>query len=369
MDLSARYDKSDFYRGIYGVHFALCTKTDMKKYRAVSSFICFSLLAIVLTACVSHDSRYEEAYAWKLRLFQRLQGNLSKPVAERVQKMPAELLKATQDHEKSIGITSAVRYAARTPTADDMVLFKSYLDLLPPAHQAVFAKKLLAVYLIDGFSGAGLANWVVDQKGQTYYYIILNSSLFRVSLDDWLSYKNDSQFDKSEQASPTIRVRTQTDFKALIYGLLHEGAHIVDIESGATPYFDHHHRRLIGITQKTSEFTDRVWTNWLQPAPQSDFAHRIELNPYGSFPRKGSIPRAELSEMFSQLMKTPFVSFYSGASWNEDLADYVSFYHIEKKLGGSITMELLDSGNVIDLYAPIKSPWLNREKYIQAFYD
>jgi hypothetical protein len=344
----------------------------MNKYgmhRAVLSFICFSLLAILLTACNSRDSRYEEAYAWKLRLFQRLQDNLSQPVAARLQKMPANLLKATQDHEKSIGITSAVRYAARTPTADDMALFQSYLDLLPPAHRAVFEKKLLAVYLIDGFSGAGLANWVVDQKGQTYYYIILNSSLFRVPLDDWLSYKNDSQFDKSEQASPTIRVRTQTDYKALIYGLLHEGAHIVDIESGATPYFDHHHRRLIGSTQKASEFTDRVWMNWLEPAPQCDFAHRTELNPYGSFPRKGSIPRAKLPEMFSQLMKTPFVSFYSGSSWNEDLADYVSFYHIEKKLGGTITMELLDSGNVIDRYAPIKSPWLNREKYIQSFYD
>lgn len=343
----------------------------MKKYgmhRTVLSFICFSLLAVLLTACVSRDSRYEEAFAWKLRLFQRLQDNLSKPVTERVQKMPAELLKATQDHEKSIGITSAVRYAARTPTAADLALFQSYLELLPRAHQAVFAKKLLAVYLIDGFSGAGLANWVVDQEGRTYYYIILNSSLFRVSLDDWLSYKNDSQFDKSE-ASPTIRVRTQTDYKALIYGLLHEGAHLIDIEFGATPFFDQHHRRLGGRFQKVSEFTDRVWLNWLQPAPQCDFAHRLELNPYGSFPKKGSIPRAELAEMFSQLIKTPFVSFYSGTSWNEDLADYVSFHHIEKKLGGTITMELLDSGNVIDHFAPIKNPWLNREKYIQAFYD
>jgi len=343
----------------------------MKKYgpyRAVSSIICFSLLAVLLTACISRDSQYEEAFAWKLRLFQRLQGNLSKPVAARLQKMPAELLKATQDHEKSIGITSAVRYAARTPSADDLALFQSYIDLLPHAHQTVFAKKLLAVYLIDGFSGAGLANWAVDQEGHTYYYIILNSSLFTVSLDDWLSYKNDSLFDNSA-ASPTIRVRTQTDYKALMYGLLHEGAHLVDIEFRATPYFDHHHRRLIGRPQKISDFTERVWLNWLQPAPQYDFMHRGELNPYGSFPKKGTIPRSELSEMFSQLMKAPFVSFYSGSSWNEDLADYVSFYHIEKKLGGAITMELLSSGNVIDSYAPIKSPWLSREKYIQAFYD
>lgn len=343
----------------------------MNKYdlhRAVSIFICFLLSAVLLTACSYPDTQYEQAYAWKLKLFHRLQSNLSKPIAERVQKMPDDLLKATQDYEKSIGVTSAVRYRARTASAKELVLFNSYIDLLPRAHQAVFSKKLLAVYLIDGFSGAGLANWVVDREGRTYYYIILNTALFTVSLDDWLSYKNDSQFDMSA-ASPTIRVQTQTDYKALMYGLLHEGAHIVDIEMELTPYFDMYHRRLIGRPQKFSRFTDRVWVRWLQPAEQYDFIHRGDLNPYGSVPRKGNIPRSELAVMFSQLIKTPFVSFYSGTSWNEDLADYVAFHYIERKLGGAISVELLRSGSVIDRYAPIKSPWLNREKYIRVFYE
>ena len=74
--------------------------------------------------------------------------------------------------------------------------------------------------------------------------------------------------------------------------------------------------------------------------------------------------------MFLQLTKTPFVSFYAGKSWIEDLAEYVAFNHIEKKLGGAITMELIDSGNLVNSYSPInKSSVKQREKYIQNFYD
>lgn len=354
------------------ISFTVCAETSIKqsgRLRAISALFCFPLLAALLTACDPNDSQYEHALLWKLKLFQRLESNLSKPLEGRLQQMPSDFLKATQNDEKSIGIYNAILYAARTPTADEIALFKTYVGLLPPALQKVFTKKLLAVYLIDDFAGGGLANWVVDRDGHTYYYIILNSSLFTESLDDWLTYKNDSQFDQST-LSPTIRIQTQTDYKALLYGLLHEGTHIADIEHGITPYFDPHHRRLTGRNEVISSFTNRVWRQWLQPDSQYDFSHRNDLNPYGSFPKKGHIPRSELPAMFLQLTKTPFVSFYSGKSWIEDLAEYVAFNHIEKKLGGAITVELLYSGVVVDSYAPIKMSLVKqREKYLQSFYN
>ncbi len=340
-----------------------------KKLQKFFFQIFFIVVSLLLVACDSNDSQYEKALLWKLKLFHRLESNLSIPVAARLQEMPPDLLKETQNDEKSVGIYNAVLYASRRPTADEMALFKQYVDLLPPAIQKVFTKKLLAVYLIDDFAGGGLANWVIDRRGHTYYYIILNSSLFTESLDDWLTYKNDSQFDQSI-TSPTIRIQTQTDYKALLYGLLHEGTHIVDIEFGITPFFDPHHRRLTGRNEVISSFTNRVWRQWLQPNSQYDFSHRNDLNPYGSFPEKGHISRSELPQMFLQLTQTPFVSFYSGKSWIEDLAEYVAFNHIEKKLGGSITVELIDSGKVIKSYEPIKMSLVKqREKYIQNFYN
>jgi hypothetical protein len=338
----------------------------LAQYKFIGVFIC---LAVLLAACDPNDSQYERTLLGKMRLFERLQSNLSEPVATRLQQMPDDLLKATRNNEKSIGIVNAILYTTRKPTVNELELFKSYLGLLPPKLQAVFSEKLLAVYLVDDFSSAGLANWVADRDGQIYYYIILNSSLFTVSMDDWLTYKNDSLFDKSK-LSPTIRVQTGTNYKALMYGLLHEGTHIADIELGITPYFDPHHRRLTGRNQEISPFTNKVWRQWLQPVPQYDFTHRNDLNPYTAFPKKGSISRSELPEMFLQLTKAPFVSFYSGQSWIEDLAEYVAFNHIEKKLGGKMSVELLYSGKVFDSYSPIKAAQVKqREKYIQGFYD
>ena len=354
----------------------LSAKPDMNKYishRAVLSFICFGMLAALLTACKPFDSQYEAALDWKRGVFQRLQGNLSGPIASRIQKMPIDLLKTTQDYDRSIGIPNSDRYAARDATADELALIKSYIDLLPRAHQKVFASKLLAVYFIDGFSGAGMTEWVVDREGHTYYYLILNSSLFNISIDDWLTYKEDSQFesrlDKST-TSPSIRVRTQTNFKALMYGLLHEGSHIVDYELGVTPYIDPQHRRFIGRNKDRSDFTDGVWVQGSKPVERYDFKHRGDINTYGIFPKRGLIPRSELPEMFSQLAKSPFVSFYSATSWNEDLADYMTYHHIERYLGGSVTVELLSAGNVVERYAPVKTSLAKqREKSVRVFYE
>lgn len=335
--------------------------------RAVSTFICIGLLAVVVSACSPHDAQYEAAIEWKRGQFQRLQGNLALPFAQRVQTMPADLLKEVQDSDQAIGIANTDRYLARAASADELALIKTYMELLPSAHRKVITEKLLGLFIVDGFSGAGLTEWVVDRDGHVYYFLILNSALFTSSLDDWLTYKDNSYFDKSAP-SPALRVRTQTNYKALMYGLLHEGAHIVDYEFGVTPYFDPQHRELSGRTREVTGFTDGVWMQRSQPGARYDFKHRAELNTYGIFPKMGLVPRSELAGMFSQLTRTPFVSFYSGTSWNEDLADYVTYRHIEKKLGGAVTVELLRDGKVIDRYAPVKTAATKqRERSVRVF--
>lgn len=324
---------------------------------------------LVVTACSPFNSQEKAAIEWKRGLFQRLQNNLSEPIVGRVQKMPADLLKATQDYDRSIGIEDSNHYVARTPSTEELELINSYYESLPIAYKKAFSEKLLAVYLVDGFAGAGMTDWLVDRDGHTYYYLVLNSSLFNLSLDDWLTYKENSIFDKSA-VSPRIRVRTNTNYRAIMYGLLHEGAHIVDYELGIAPYVDPLHRKVSGRTQVTSAFTDGVWLQRSQTVAQYNFMHRAVMNIYGEFAKKDLIPRVELPEMFSQLIQTPFVTFYSGTSWNEDLADYMTYQYIERSLGGTVTVELLHQGKIIEQYAPIKTPQVQqREKSVRVFYD
>ena len=166
---------------------------------------CLGLLHVPLASCKPIDAQYESFLLAKRKVFERLHENLPEPLISRVQKMPDDFLKTLRSYDSSIGILDTARYTARTLSAEQISLFKSYADLLPAAYQRVFNSKLLAVYFVDNFAGAGLTEWVIDHEGRTYYYLILNSLLLDTSIDEWLSYKENSSFDKSA-SSPNIRV-------------------------------------------------------------------------------------------------------------------------------------------------------------------
>lgn len=74
--------------------------------------------------------------------------------------------------------------------------------------------------------------------------------------------------------------------------------------------------------------------------------------------------------MFTQLARTPFVSFYGGTAWHEDFADLVTYYHIEKKLGGEVVVELLRDGKVVEGFSPVKRGLKGkREDIVEKLYN
>jgi hypothetical protein len=333
-------------------------------------FLARTWLLIALLAVCGHGAAQDDAsLQWRRNLYLKIKDNLSLPVTARMQKMPAFLFEQTRADDREIGVAHTERYAAHAPSAAESALLKSYLELLPPAHRAVFEKKLLGIYMVDDFAGAALTDWAADADGKVYYYLVLNSELFSRSIDDWLTLKDNSSFDDAG-AGPTIRVRTGTDYKALLYGLLHEGAHVVDYELAVTPYVDDLHRKFAARTAERSAFTDDVWLGRQKPKAEYDFKHRADVYLYRIFSSKALIPRRELATMFDQLAATPFVSFYSGTSWNEHLADFLTYHHIESKLGGAVTLELVDEQKVIRRIAPTKSPAAQKKQAaLQVFYQ
>ena len=132
----------------------------MKKtsYWILHSAVSIGLLTTLPAACSTGSSPNKAAIESRIERFQKLKANLSLPVADRVKQMPVDLMEATQAFDKSIGIVNVGLYQARAATSDELTLIKSYIALLPPAHQAVFTEKLLAIYLIDNFQGAGLTD-------------------------------------------------------------------------------------------------------------------------------------------------------------------------------------------------------------------
>jgi hypothetical protein len=300
--------------------------------------------------CGAEGDFEDPALQEKLKLFQRFEANLARPLTERVQAMPQDFLQSIADYDKSIGIRNT-DYKAHALSPAEMTMFAEYIKLLPEKYQTTFSSKLLAVYFIDNFAGAGLTDWVVDKDGKFYYYVILNSALLEQSLDEWLTYRENSFFTPGSPLS--IQIRTGTSYKALMYGFLHEGGHIVDMEYHVTPYLDAAHKKTINQQTEVSDFTRSVWESQKTPVAEYRFNNQDRLNVYGIFDR-ALVPASEMEIMFNQLGKTPFVSFYSGTAWYEDFADLVTYRYIDKKLGGSISMELYEDGRLLKKRLPAK---------------
>lgn len=313
-----------------------------------------------LLAAAGHAD--DAALKTKLEAYNYFKPNLTLPLPARVQTMSEESLQSIIAFDRSIGI-AGTDYKARVVTPADIALFSEYVGLLPKRYQTVLSEKLMAVHLVDNFSGAGLTDWYINEQGGLYYYMIVNSALLTEPLDDWLTYKANSYF-KPGSESFAVNVETGTEYKALLYGLLHEGAHIVDYEYNITPYLDPLHKKVINRDDEVSGFTRGVWERQKIPLPKYGFNNRDKLNVYGIFSDKAPISAGELPGMFSQLTGTPFVSFYAGTAWYEDFADLVTYYHIEKKLGGEVVVELLRDDKVVDRFLPIKRGLKGKRKDI-----
>ncbi len=300
--------------------------------------------------CGAAENPEDVALREKLETFQRFESNLAMPLAERVQIIPDDLLKSLIDYDRSIGIKSTA-YKAHRLSADEKAMFADYVKLLPAKYQTTLSNKLLVVYFVDNFSGAGLTDWAIDKDGALYYHVILNSALLEQSLDEWLTYRENSFFTPGSPFS--IKLRTDTGYKALIYGLLHEGGHMVDMEYHVTPYMDPSHKKFIKQESEVTEFTRSVWEGQNRPVMQYRFNNQDRLNVYGIFDRE-PVPASEMAHMFGQLGATPFVSFYAGTAWYEDFADLITYHYIDKKLGGSISLELYEGEKLLKTRLPAK---------------
>ena len=291
----------------------------------------------------------------KIATYHRLSDNLSRPLSERVLAMSDSLLQDVIEGDRSIGIGGTGDYSTRPASVEELALVQQYVALLPRAYREAFEEKLLAIFLVDEFAGAGLTSWVVDEAGGVYYFMILNTALFEQSLDDWLSFRADSVFDASP-VEPRIRISTGTDYLALMYGLLHEGGHLVDYELGITPYVDDLHRQVIGGNTAATAFSAPAWESISRPWARYHVDNSQQMNTYGIYANAGFIPRQLAPVMFGQLRRTPFVSIYSLLSWAEHLADFVTYYHIEQFLHGTVEMLLVDDGGeVVAVYRPMQT--------------
>ena len=216
-------------------------------------------LLLVLACGLAQAMTLEEMIDAKKYAYQALGLSVERPLREKVFVLPDDRLNWLKGFDRDSGFAGWENYENYSPNAHDVELVNQYVQLLPLRHRKVIEEHLGGIVFVKNFSGAAMTDWVVDEKGAIVYYIIFNSSQLSDSLSDWLTFKSDSMFEES--TTDKVVVNVEGDYRALLYGLLHEVSHIVDYEMGVSPYVDTWYRSYVTKHDNESKFTEGVWVD------------------------------------------------------------------------------------------------------------
>jgi hypothetical protein len=249
-------------------------------------------------------------------------------------------------------------------TSQERALLSNNLTLLPARMRSVFEGSLVAIYFIENFTGSGMADYVLDRKGRLKTVLYINPATMKNDISKWLTFKENSCF--SPDAKASVRVWCGTNHTGLLYILLHEGTHIVDYVDAVTPFVE---KSLIGIGRQgkgAGAFIKGVWKNYKTPLKKYDYPGRTEVDFYG-LAGGPHLALTNAASLYWSVEKTPFASIYGSMNWAEDLAEFVTFYHLVEVLGLPYEIKFYRKGLLVQSHS--FRPWNSwRKKWINAFY-
>jgi hypothetical protein len=285
----------------------------------------------------------------------------SSSVLSRVKNMPEHLLVEFKKLDKKENYTN---YAM---TQEDKNLLSRYWDKLPPLIQKTMQKRLTAVFFIENFISSGYTEYLVAEDGSFYTYLILNPKVFKQSIQEWLTYKENTCF-YEDQPGYKINIISQNEEKALLAILLHEGTHVVDYDRRITPYTDPNFKKQANIGEQGNSFTQEVWNKYKVPLEENDYRQREEISFYGI--GGPNIEITDAVEVYEKNFATPFVSLYAAQNWAEDLAELVMFHHMVNVLGYSYRLEVNRGKKNLFQVEPMKNPRvIARLRHLAVFYQ
>lgn len=256
-------------------------------------------------------------------------------------------------------------YTPFIPDSNQINVFAKSISQLPPLNRKALEKRLLGIYFIKNFKSSGMTDFARDSSGVLFFYFVFDSRLFDETVRQRATMKENSCF---IQKSRSIRIECGENISAVLFSLLHESTHAVDLVYQITP-FPHRILSTLRMYPKfTSGFSQPIWDSFRNPKREYEFLGRDSLTFYGF--NNGPKHRIEEAKgLYYYFQETPFASLYGSLNWAEDLAELVTFYHLTQIMGTNYKISLLMDGESYFDYEPMKNPKVKtRFKMISNFY-
>lgn len=233
-------------------------------------------------------------------------------------------------------------YKNHALTSEEKNLFEEYYSYLPEKLQHVVSENVYAIYFVDGMWYGAMTDFIFDEDKKTWCVMYLNPDTFHHSLDEWLTYRDNTIF-KNTDENNCVRVETGSNQLAFMQMFMHEAVHVFDYINCITPYqFDSNK------PYDSSNIFYSVWKNKNQPLKKY-MNKKFEKTAFYEYGTK--IPVKSGKEIIEYLEKTPFCTLYAATNWMDDFAEEVTFYYLCKKFGINYKLSFVKNGKVDAIYS------------------
>ena len=257
-------------------------------------------------------------------------------------------------------------YTYYLPTEAELGIIRQEFQKLPARNLQILQKRMVCMFFINGFLGSGMTEWITDNNGRLYSFIVFNTETIKKNISDLLVWKEKTCFKKNNPAYD-IEIDCGTKTSGFLYILLHESTHVVDYASGVTPFTEEAIQKIRLRAEGGMDFTFGIWSGYYKTS--MDMPFRKDITFYG-FSKGPKINISSAASVYRGLSSSPFPSLYASSNWAEDLAEMLTFYHLTQKMDIPYTIRVKRNGKTIYSIQPMNSLRVKRRfSQMKKFYS
>ncbi|MDJ1505830.1 hypothetical protein [Xanthocytophaga agilis] len=241
-------------------------------------------------------------------------------------------------------------------TPEEEKIIAEAFATLPPLHQRVLKEHLRSINFLDNMPNTALTSTINFEDKFTLYDITIRAAILKQTISEWLTTKELTCYDSTHSQTKVFLIAGELN--ALVYVLLHETTHVVDgsLKLIAEPPSS-------VANSFSAAFTKGIWTARTKLAS----SYQDSLLLANRFQSGKAVPVSYARKLYQSLAKTPLLSLYSTSSTHEDLAEYLTVYHLTHKLKQPFKIVVENKQKFV--YEPFNSKLVkSRTKLLEYFY-
>lgn len=242
-----------------------------------------------------------------------------------------------------------------------VTFFQELHDQYPAELQKMFCSVKRIFVEKQDFGGTAYAGVAVDQQGQKHAIMGIRASVVEMGdprLDFWVSWKEQLSFGgilEKYVLTPGLPfigsapIGYNNDF--IYYVIAHEFGHIFDFANQLNNFEETKN----GWEAKPGSWSALSWKTFETPKDQFNFQDRDKLCFYWCEGK--TIARENINQMYADLSKTNFMSFYASTNPYDDFAETMAFTYLRKGLHSTYILNT-GAGESYDMMRKLRSPLL-----------